>query len=230
MFPFKDVNPTQRFPAVTLALIAANVLVYFLFQQGTLSLGDPSTDAYLCNIVDHGAIPRELTDPDFELGSCDGTPANRWLSVLTAMFMHGGLLHLAGNLLFLWVFGNNIEDAMGRARFLAFYLLGGVAALAAQVAIDPSSEVPTIGASGAIAAVLGGYILLYPKARVWTLVFIFPLPIRAWFVLGFWFVQQLLFANYDLTDPTGGAGGVAYFAHIGGFVFGLLTVRRFQRQ
>jgi membrane associated rhomboid family serine protease len=229
LIPFKDMNPTATFPAVTLLLIAANVLVYFLFQHGDLSLGDPSSDAYLCNLVDHGAIPRELTHPAFELGACDGGPSNRWLSPLTAMFMHGGVVHLAGNLLFLWVFGNNVEDAVGRGRFVAFYVLGGLAALALQVLVDPGSRAPTIGASGAIAAVLGGYIVLYPKARVWTLIVIFPVPVPAMIVLGLWFLEQVAFAYFDLTDPTGGAG-VAFFAHIGGFLFGLLTIRAWVRR
>jgi len=143
--------------------------------------------------------------------------------------MHGGLLHLGGNMLFLWIFGNNVEDAMGPVKFVAFYLLGGLAALALQVAIDPGSTVPTIGASGAIAAVLGGYILLYPRARVLTVIFIvffFTLvEIPALFVLGIWFLQQVVFGYFGLNEPTGSGGGVAYFAHIGGFAFGLLTIR-----
>jgi len=229
LIPLTDRNPTSTFPAVTLALIAANVLAYFLFQHGTVSLGDPSTPEYLCNLGEYAAVPRELIDPTFELGACgDGAAASRWITPLTSMFMHGGLLHLGGNLLFLWVFGNNIEDAMGRVRYLSFYLLGGLAALALQVAVDPGSKVPTLGASGAVAAVLGGYILLYPRARVWTWIWIVVLPIPAVIVLGLWFVQQLAFGYFGLTDPTAGtgeSGGVAYFAHIGGFGFGLLTVR-----
>jgi membrane associated rhomboid family serine protease len=145
------------------------------------------------------------------------------------MFMHGSLLHLGGNMLFLWIFGNNIEDSMGRARFVVFYLLGGVAALALQVITDTQSAVPTVGASGAIAAVLGGYALLYPRARVVTLIFIIIIftiiQLPALVVLGFWFLMQLLPA---FSDPVGGGeGGIAYFAHIGGFVFGLLVIRLF---
>jgi membrane associated rhomboid family serine protease len=143
------------------------------------------------------------------------------------MFMHGGLLHLGGNMLFLWIFGNNVEDSMGYPRFLAFYLLGGLAATAAQVAIDPSSTVPTLGASGAIAAVLGGYAVLYPRARVLTLIFIIifvtVIELPALLVLGVWFLLQLLDAS---AQPLQG-GGVAYFAHIGGFIFGLLMIRLF---
>ncbi|MGI8624175.1 MAG: rhomboid family intramembrane serine protease [Solirubrobacteraceae bacterium] len=228
MIPLKDRNPTASFPAVTLALIAANVGMYFLFQHGTLSLGDPSSRAYLCNLGEYAAVPRELTHAGFELGSCGGQPPSHWITPFTAMFMHGGLLHLGGNMLFLWVFGNNVEDAMGRVKFLAFYILGGLAALALQVLVEPSSAVPTIGASGAVAGVLGGYILLFPRARVWTFVWIVVLPIPALVVLGFWFLQQVAFGYFGLTDPTvgvGTGGGVAYFAHIGGFVFGLATVR-----
>ena len=233
MIPLGDRNPTRTFPAVTLALIGVNVAAYFLFQHGTLTLGDPSSDAYLCNLGEWAAVPRELTDSSFELGGCGGEPPSRWLTPFTAMFMHGGLIHLGGNMLFLWVFGNNIEDAMGRARFLVFYLLGGLAALALQVAVDADSAVPTIGASGAVAAVLGGYILLYPRARVYTVVFILILPLPALVVLGFWFLQQVAFGYFGLTEVTAGAGesgGVAYFAHIGGFLFGLLTVRAWLRR
>ena len=231
MFPLKDRNPTEAFPAVTLTLIALNVAAYFLFQHGTLSLGDPSSDEYLCNLGEYAAVPREYTHPGFELGACVGTPPSRWITPFTAMFMHGGLVHLGGNMLFLWVFGNNIEEALGRVRFVAFYLLGGLAALALQVAVDPGSQVPTIGASGAIAAVLGGYLLLYPGARVWTLIGFIVLPIPALIVLGFWFVQQIAFGYLGFMDPgAGDAGGVAYFAHIGGFVFGLATVRAWARR
>jgi membrane associated rhomboid family serine protease len=234
VFPLKDNIPTDRYPAVTVALIVANVLMYFLFQKGGLTLGDPSSRDYLCNLVDYAAVPRELTDPDFHLqaqecaSNADPSP---WLTPLTSMFMHGGLLHLGGNMLFLWIFGNNVEDSMGPVKFIVFYLLGGVAALALQVAIDPDSAVPTVGASGAIAGVLGGYLLLFPRARVLTaivLIFFFTLiEIPAIFVLGFWFIQQVAFGYFDLSDPTGGEGGVAYFAHIGGFVFGLIAIKLF---
>jgi len=153
----------------------------------------------------------------------------------TAMIKHSGLLHIGGNMLFLWIFGNNIEDAMGRARFIIFYLLGGLAALALQIAVDPTSTVPTLGASGAIAAVLGGYILLYPRARVLTVVFIILfftiIEIPAMVVLGFWFVLQVLDGAGTFFNPSAnGGGGVAYFAHIGGFAFGLLTIRLFAQR
>ena len=145
------------------------------------------------------------------------------------MFTHAGLLHLGGNMLFLWIFGNNVEDAMGRVKFALFYLGAGLAALALQVAVGPDEVVPTLGASGAVAGVLGGYLLLYPRARVVTLVFIIlfftVLELPAIAFLAIWFFQQAVFGALDLTNPTGGAGGVAYFAHIGGFLFGLLTVK-----
>jgi len=232
VFPLRDNIPTNRFPAVTVALIVLNVLVYFFWQKGGITLGSPSSADYVCNLYDYAAIPKELTDPGTQVGlqQC-GPPADvsPYLTAFTAMFMHGGLLHLGGNMLFLWIFGNNVEDSMGPVKYVAFYLLGGVAALLLQVLINPSSTVPTIGASGAIAAVLGGYLLLFPGARVLTVIFIIffftLIEIPAVFVLGFWFVQQVLFGYFDLADPSGGGGGVAYFAHIGGFVFGLLTIK-----
>ena len=154
-----------------------------------------------------------------------------WLTILTAMFMHGGLLHIGGNMLFLWIFGNNVEDSMGRPTFILFYLLGGLAATLLQTVTDPNSAVPNLGASGAIAAVLGGYALLYPRARVVTLVFIIlfvtVLELPALLVLGGWFLLQV----FDASLSSGGAqGGVAYFAHIGGFVFGLLAIKLFAQR
>jgi membrane associated rhomboid family serine protease len=150
------------------------------------------------------------------------------LTIFTAMFMHGGLLHIAGNMLFLWIFGNNVEDSMGRPRFILFYLLGGIIATLAQTLIHPSSTAPTLGASGAIAAVLGGYALLFPRARVITVVFIIffftLLELPALLVLGLWFVLQVA-DSAILSSHVG--GGVAYFAHIGGFVFGLLAIKLF---
>ena len=235
MFPLKDNIPTDRFPVVTVALIVANVLMYFLFQKGGITSG-PS-DA---NVIDYGAFPYEFThwgeqcvpvDQGIGCGDVSGQPS-ALVTAFSSMFMHGSIVHLGGNMLFLWIFGNNVEDSMGRAAYLAFYLLGGLAALAAQVVIDPSSTVPTIGASGAVAGVLGGYLLLFPRARVVTLIFIVffftILELPALAILGFWFVQQILFGYFDLSDPTGGGGGgVAYFAHIGGFAFGLLAIRVF---
>ena len=232
VFPLRDNIPTERFPIVTVALIVANVLVYFLWQRGGLSLGSPDSTHYLCNLYEYGVIPREVTDPDFELQArgCAPFEAPPPVTLFTSMFMHGGLLHLGGNMLFLWIFGNNVEDSMGPVRFILFYVLGGLAADASQIVIDTGSQIPTIGASGAVAGVLGGYLLLFPRARVVTVVFIIffftILELPALLFLVFWIGQQFLFAYFDLIGPDEG-GGVAYFAHIGGFLFGLLLIRVF---
>jgi membrane associated rhomboid family serine protease len=238
VIPLKDDIPTRRFPIVTVVLIAINVIVYFVFEQGLWGLGETGNEV----VVEYGAIPIEVTHPGTEcLSLADGSAiqcgpdsavpgqAPFWLTILTSMFLHGSLLHLAGNMLFLWIFGNNIEDSMGRATFVVFYLLGGVAALAPQVAMDPNSVIPTVGASGAIAAVLGAYARLYPHARVVTLViiifFVTIVTLPALLVLGLWFLLQLLPAFSEPVADTG--GGVAYFAHIGGFLFGLLAIKLF---
>ena len=232
MFPLKDNIPTLRFPIVTVTFIAVNVAVYFLWQRGGLSLGEPGGEHFTCNLYDNAVIPFEITHPGDQVGAqgCAAPTTPTWLTPFTAMFMHGGLLHLGGNMLFLWIFGNNVEDSMGRIRFIVFYAIGGLAATALQVAVDPDATVPTIGASGAIAGVLGGYLILFPRARVIALVFIIffvtIVEVPALWILGFWFVQQLLFGYFDLGSQ-GGEGGVAYFAHIGGFVFGLLAIKLF---
>jgi membrane associated rhomboid family serine protease len=219
MFPLKDNIPRARFPIVTVALIATNVVVYLLeIRHGGSFFGGPTAGVALR----YGAIPNDLDH------------AHRLATALTSMFLHASFLHIFGNMIFLAIFGPTVEDAMGRVRFLTFYLLGGLIALGAQVAADPGSTAPTLGASGAIAAVLGGYILLYPRARVIALVFIvffFTLvEIPAVFLLGFWLVEQLYFSLAGLAS-VGGAGssseGVAYFAHIGGFAFGLLAIKLF---
>ena len=150
MFPLKDDIPTRRVPVLTLAIIAINVAVYFLFEQGLWSLGEIGNE----RVQDYAAIPAEITQGDDAAGT-PPDPAPFWVTIFSSMFMHGSLLHLGGNMLFLWIFGNNIEDSMGRLTFVAFYLLGGIAALGLHVVFDPGSIVPTIGASGAIAAVLG---------------------------------------------------------------------------
>jgi membrane associated rhomboid family serine protease len=234
VIPLRDNIPTVKPPVVTIALIVANVVAYFFWQRGGITLGDPSSAHYICNLQDHGAIPYEFTHPGKQVLVAEGCPdptAATWSTAFTAMFMHGGLLHLGGNMLFLWIFGNNVEDSMGRVKFLIFYLLGGIAALLGQILVGPSSQIPTLGASGAIAAVLGGYLLLFPRARVVTVIFIVffftILELPALIVLGLWFVQQALFGYFDLAQPSGGGGGVAYFAHIGGFVFGLLAIKLF---
>jgi rhomboid family protein len=246
VFPLRDNIPTENFPFVTVALIVANVLMYFFFQKGGLSLGEPSSQHFLDNLVDYGTIPYEVTHPGdhCELVSssgqiaCEGQPGvtgtagdqpATWLTLFTSMFMHGGLLHLGGNMLFLWIFGNNVEDSMGPVRFVLFYVISGLAADAAQILMNTSSQVPSIGASGAVAGVLGGYLLLFPQARVVTVVFIIffftILELPAILFLGIWILQQALFAYFDLGGSN--QGGVAYFAHIGGFLFGLAAIRLF---
>jgi membrane associated rhomboid family serine protease len=237
VFPIKDNIPTTRFPIVTVLLIAANVLSYFVFQKGGILHG-PSN----ANVFDYGWIPYEIKHPGQQCvdlhdgtvgcGKVGGQPSVI-VTALTSMFMHGSIVHLGGNMLFLWIFGNNVEDSMGIPKFIVFYLLGGLAALAGQtlVSTGDGAIVPLVGASGAIAAVLGGYILLYPRARVLTVIFIILfftlIEIPAMVVIGFWFVQQILFGAWGLSDPAGGGGGVAYFAHIGGFIFGLLAIKLF---
>ncbi len=243
MFPIRDDIPTRRFPVVTVAIIAICCAVYFLFEQGLWELGATGNE----RVLEFGAIPYEISHPGSDCAEaagqvvCEGQAgvsgtapeqAPWWVTLFTSMFMHGSLLHLGGNMLFLWIFGNNIEDSMGELRFVAFYLLGGLVALGAQVLVDPNAAVPTVGASGAIAAVLGGYALLYPRARVITVVFIIILftiiELPAMLVLGFWILVQLWLGASDLGSQTaGGGGGVAYFAHIGGFVFGLIAIKLF---
>jgi membrane associated rhomboid family serine protease len=253
MFPLKDNIPLARFPLITVALVAINVIAYLLeIRHGGSFFAGPSTTV----AVHYGAIPYELTHPGKHcdlvsvgtlegVGStvaCQGLPRvtgsppaqpATWETVFTSMFLHGSFLHIFGNMLFLAIFGPTVEDSMGRARFLAFYLLGGLVALGAQVLVGPDSTAPTLGASGAIAAVLGGYILLYPRARILSLVFIVffvtIVEVPAVFLLGFWFLEQLFFGAAGLASPVGGGEGVAYFAHIGGFVFGLLLIRLFIR-
>jgi len=250
MFPLKDNIPLARVPLITIALIAINVIAYLMeIRHGGSFFGGPSETV----TVHYGAIPYELTNPGQH---CDlatliegestqsfvactpnsqlaGTAASQpatWLTVFTSMFLHGSFLHIFGNMLFLAIFGPTVEDRVGRLRFTAFYLLGGLVALAAQTAVNPGSTAPTLGASGAIAAVLGGYILLYPRARVLTLVFIIffvtIIEVPAFYLLGFWFLEQLWFGAAGLATPLGGQG-VAYFAHLGGFLFGLAAIRVF---
>ena len=232
MFPIKDNIPTLRFPVVTVGLIVANVISYFFWQQGGLTLGDPSSQHYLCHVYEYAEIPYELTNPGEQVAvqGCGAPDTPAWITLFTAMFMHGGLLHLGGNMLFLWIFGNNVEDSMGPVKFLSFYLLAGLAATGLQVAIDLDSQIPNLGASGAIAGVLGGYLILFPRARVITVIFIIffftLIELPAVLILGFWFVQQILFGYFDL-DSAGEGGGVAYFAHVGGFAFGMLTIKLF---
>ena len=263
MFPLKDNIPTDRLPLVTILLILVNVIVYFGFQGGGIAHGPRESTVVKYGAIPYeiahpgrqcGTTATLAGGGALETGGvvvCEGervqlsgggsatvasTPSgpSAWLTLVTSMFLHGGLLHLLGNMLFLWIFGTTVEDAMPRWRYLLFYLLGGLAAGALEVAIHPGSTAPTIGASGAIAAVLGGYILLYPRARVVTavlLIFFFTLiELPAWVMLGVWFAEQAIFAATSLGSPAGGGGGVAYFAHIGGFAFGLLAIRWFAQR
>ena len=219
MIPLKDDVPTRTFPVVTVGLIIANALA-FLYQLSLHATDDPAAlRAAQAFVFEFGLIPCRLT------GSCVAPsefplPA---LTIFTSMFLHGGLFHVAGNMLYLWIFGNNVEDTLGHGRFLLFYLLSGVAAALAQTAIDPASRIPMIGASGAVSGVLGAYLLLFPYASVLTLVvfgfFIRVVRIPAMIVLGFWIVVQFL--NGLITFGSGEQGGVAWFAHIGGFLAGL---------
>jgi membrane associated rhomboid family serine protease len=243
LFPIKDNIPTENFPVVTVALIALNVIAYFFWQKGGITLGDPSSPHYFDNLVRYAEFPYEVTHPGqqcipvsqdtFQCSAAYGARYDlppTYLTVFTAMFMHGGLLHLGGNMLFLWIFGNNVEDSMGPVKFLVFYLLAGLAATAGQILVGADAKVPNLGASGAIAGVLAGYLVLFPRARVVTIIFIVffftIVELPALFFLGFWFLQQVLFGYFDLNSG-GVGGGVAYFAHIGGFVFGLLAIKLF---
>jgi rhomboid family protein len=249
VFPLRDNIPTLHFPLVTVLIILACVAT-FLYEEtrGTRILlgyesGAPvAVNGFDAFTAEWGFVPCELTDrcayPDlgvFDTGQGFAVAARVperpvWLTLLTSMFMHGGWLHLGGNMLFLWIFGNNVEDAMGRFRFAVFYVLCGILAGVTQLATDPASGVPNIGASGAIAGVLGGYILLYPRARVLTVVFLIVIftvvEVPAVLVLGVWFLLQFWAGSAALTGSAG-EGGVAYWAHVGGFVAGLLLIRLF---
>jgi membrane associated rhomboid family serine protease len=204
--PLKDENPTQRFPVVTVVLITLNVLV-FLYQ-----IFSPQGLQY--SIFRMGAIPYEIT----HFTTISQLPRiSPPLTLLTSLFLHGSFLHLFGNMLYLWIFGNNIEDFLGPFRYILFYLLSGLGASLVHIIFHPSSMIPMIGASGAIAGVLGAYFLLYPGARVITLVFFWILPVPAFFILGLWFVAQVM--------NIGIGGGVAWFAHVGGFLIGIALIR-----
>jgi membrane associated rhomboid family serine protease len=239
VIPVHDVNPLRRTPWVTYALIAINVAVLVLLTPGGLPAGG-SQASVICKqqaFYDHyGVVPRELTTgrdlrlvPTGQAVTTPQGPACRiappryhkqpLLSVLTAMFVHGGWLHLLGNMLFLLIFGNNVEDRFRKVPYLAFYLVSGYVAAYGFAAIYPHSTQPLVGASGAIAGVLGAYLALYPRARVWSLVpflLFIPLRIPAWLVLGLWFVIQWVYAIGQA------GGGIAYVAHVFGFIFGLL--------
>ena len=249
MIPLRDENPTRTTPVLTLVLIAACVGIYFLVQPtGQAELRQSNSDlrftlenaAIPCEVVKGRPLTIEEVEETFGAGdqtACDDTPEGGslfpdksvWLSVLYSMFLHGGLLHLGGNMLYLWVFGNNIEDTMGKVPFIVFYLLSGLAATLAHIAVQPDSTIPVVGASGAIAGVMGAYLVLFPRAPIHTLIIFFLIMFReieARWLLGFWFLLQFF------TNPN---EGVAWMAHVGGFVFGvvgglLFRARRRPRQ
>ena len=222
MIPIKDNVPTRSFPIVTFLLIAANAAVWLFYELPDLPHA----------VMELAYQPCEVTD------SCPVVGEDWYVTAFTSMFMHGDWLHIIGNMLFLWIFGNNVEDALGRVRFLVFYLLGGFAATALQTFITLAygtqldAMIPNLGASGAISAVLGAYLVLLPNARVVTVFFFILILIRefpAWIFLGVWFLLQLWQGGFSLVQPEAG-GGVAFFAHIGGFVFGIATVFLFRKR
>jgi membrane associated rhomboid family serine protease len=230
MFPYKDDNPTLSPPVVTYILIAANILVWVLVQGMGQS---PILEASVCR---YGVIPGRLFGgigpgeliPLGDQATCRVGTFPAWATVLSSMFMHGGWLHLIGNMWFLWIFGNNVEDSTGRLRFLLFYLLCGAAAAAAQSFASPASRIPMVGASGAISGVMGAYIVLYPRVRVHMLIFlgifITRIAVPAYFMLGYWFLLQI--ASGFLSQEE--SGGVAFLAHAGGFVAGMLLIFLFR--
>ena len=214
MIPLSDGIPARRFPVVTVALIAANFAVWIFYELPHLGSSVSHASFYPCTID----------------GSCHG-PEPWGLSWLTSIFMHGSWDHILGNMLFLAIFGKNVEDAFGRVRYLAFYLAGGFIATMTQTAMTllagtaADARVPTLGASGAIAAVLGAYFVLYPQSRVLTLVVVFLVRIPAWFFLGAWFLLQFVEGNFGLFSAHANGGGTAFFAHVGGFLFGVAVAR-----
>jgi membrane associated rhomboid family serine protease len=226
MFPYRDDNPTLRTPVVTIAIIALNVAAWVLVQ----GMGaDPDLTRSICDL---GLIPGEFlhTIPpgtEVPLGpgaSCVLGYGPTWLTPLTSMFLHGGWLHLIGNMWFLWLFGNNVEDSMGRAPFVLFYLLSGLGAAATQILLSPTSAIPMVGASGAISGVMGAYVILYPTVQVHMLivlvVFITRIVVPAYLMLGYWFLLQLV----QGAASVGSNGGVAFWAHVGGFITGALLI------
>jgi membrane associated rhomboid family serine protease len=232
MFPYRDENETQRTAIITIVIIALNVLAWLGIQ------GAGTTYALAKSICELGLIPGELTlslpvGTKFPMGDglvCATDPGAQPQHLLTSMFLHGSWMHLLGNMWFLWLFGNNVEDSMGRLRFLAFYLICGLAAAFGQVITNPASSIPMVGASGAISGVMGAYLILYPRVRVFTLVilgfFFTSIALPAWVMLGYWFVLQFL---SGLVSFAGEGGGVAFWAHIGGFVAGVVLVKLFAR-
>ncbi len=218
MIPLRDANPTHRRPVVTIGLVAACVAIFAYELTVQVSEGDAGLERLF---ADYGLVPGHLTAA---VGGGGADLPWALATLVSSMFLHGGWIHLIGNLLYLWIFGNNVEDRFGRLGFLLFYLAGGVVAAVTQVAVGPDSTVPVIGASGAIAAVLGAYLVLYPRARVLSLVFLGffyqLLQVPAVIVLGLWFLLQLVSGVASIGAPDA-AGGVALFAHIGGFLAGV---------
>ena len=222
MLPLRDNAPTRHFPIVTLGLIVANALVFFLWQvQEGIQASANQLAFHPCEVDD--SCPRGVVGEDWPLTS------------FTSMFMHADIVHLGGNMLFLWIFGNNVEDALGRVRYLLFYLAAGLAATATQTfvtlqtASDQAAAIPNLGASGAVSGVLGAYFLLLPHARILTVILFLLREIPAWIFLGLYFAFQAWQANFQLQQPPE-EGGVAVFAHIGGIVFGLLLVKLVQQR
>jgi membrane associated rhomboid family serine protease len=231
MFPFRDENLTQRTPFVTYAVIALNVAAWLLVQQAGTEYGVASS---VCN---YGLIPGELTgqvEPGarFDMGEglvCVADPGRQVSHLVSSMFLHGSWMHLLGNMWFLWIFGNNVEDAMTRPRFIAFYLISGLTAALAQILTNPASNIPMVGASGAISGVMGAYLILYPTVRVHTLVplgfFLTTIALPAWVMLLYWAFIQTASGLVSLVGPE--SGGVAFWAHIGGFAAGVILVKIF---
>lgn len=221
MIPLRDDNPTTLPPILTIALIAACTLVFL--YQATLPAGQDETFVF-----QYGAIPSVVMGGEASEAMPMGIPVT--LTLLTSMFLHGGWMHLIGNMLYLWIFGNNIEDAMGHVRFLIFYVVCGVLAALSHALTDLHSTIPMVGASGAISGVLGAYLLLYPRAQVLVLIpmglMTRTMYVPAAVVLGFWFVLQLLSGGASLGQ---GGGGVAWFAHVGGFLAGMALIGLFKR-
>jgi membrane associated rhomboid family serine protease len=214
MLPLSDGLPARRFPYVNVAIIVANFAVWLFYEIPDLQSAVTHASFYPCTVD----------------GSCHG-PESWGVSWITAMFLHGSWGHILGNMLFLAVFGKNVEDAFGSLRYLVFYFAGGFAATALQTtmtllfASDAESRIPNLGASGAIAAVLGAYFILYPDSKVFGLLGIFPVRVSAWFFLGFWFLYQLFEANVGIFSASANGGGTAFFAHVGGFVFGVVLTK-----
>ncbi|MBI3006244.1 MAG: rhomboid family intramembrane serine protease [Ignavibacteriales bacterium] len=221
MIPLRDINPTHRVPVVNVAIIVANVAA-FLYE---LSLGPQLEGLFASYAVIPQQVSSAISGPPFHMAPI--------LSLFSSMFLHGGFLHLGGNMLYLWIFGDNVEDKLGHGRFLLFYLLSGLIASAVHIVVDPLSTIPTVGASGAISGVLAAYLLMFPKARVVTVIPIFYFlqvtELPALVVLGMWFVLQFFNGFVSLGYETAGMGGVAWWAHIGGFVAGLVLVIPFRK-